>query len=185
MGQEAQVTLQSGHKLMKVGDYSGALKIYNRIIGDQPRNAEAHYHAGNALIGMGQKNAETAITAYQNAITRNQYYASAYFKKGLELSFSFGRNEEALSNVAKAISIGTGLQEPLLVQCSIVLSGFVLSRLGRDEEADFSLALFKKSSESPFKEKLRKEFVYTEDEHLSEVQEENLIKLLRMYDYLE
>ena len=137
MSKEAQAMLQKGHELMRAGNYTEALTIYQAIVTNEPNFAEPHYHSGNALICAGQENAPQALASYETAIKLDMFHAGAHFKRALELTFSFERNDEALKEVVNAISISIGIAVAIAVISMLsCLIGFriIQVRQGRGSE---------------------------------------------------
>lgn len=178
-------TMRTAYKHMKQKDYRSALDIYNAVVKKAPTNAEAHYHRGDALIGTGQNRSAEAIAAYDTAIKIRPNYGMAHFKRGLVLFFNLGRDVEAFEEAAHAAKLMS--DEPSGLP-TFLLMGFILSRQETENGTGMVLDFIRTYSwknQSTLFQKLRNEFVLTEDPHVNDIQMENLAELLRTVDYLD
>jgi tetratricopeptide (TPR) repeat protein len=81
----AQVTVDPNDpfSLLLQGNYSGAITIYDELIGLNPQNAGAWNEKGVALAGLG--NYSDAIKAYDEAIRLDPFNEVAWDNKGIAL----------------------------------------------------------------------------------------------------
>jgi len=94
--------LTRGTELYYKGQYSEALKWYERAIATDTNNAEAWANKGNSLIGMGKY--EDAIDAFNRALEIDPDYDIPWASKGSALD-SLGRYKEAIECYDKALEI--------------------------------------------------------------------------------
>ena len=87
----------SGVKLMKKGQYTGAQAEFEAALRRNPNMAEAHNNLGYSLRKQGPQNFDKALTHYNQAIELDAKLAEAYMYRGV-LHMLMGNEEKALQD---------------------------------------------------------------------------------------
>lgn len=104
--QEGEVKLEvrkkyaEGIELLQSGDTSRANEYLTEASADNPQNALAVYYQG--LINYTERDINSAIASYDQAIKVNPNFSLAYFSRGLA-NYRLGNKPEALKDYDKAI----------------------------------------------------------------------------------
>ena len=84
-------------------DFDIMLRDYDQVIRLQPDFAFAYFNKANILCA--QREWKDAISYYSLAIQRDNYFAEAYFNRGLTYVY-IGENEKGLADLSKAGELG-------------------------------------------------------------------------------
>ncbi len=87
MAQKANIDIRKGNQLYKQKNYEGSKQEYNKALGENPKDATAHYNTGNAQF-RSSKNDEAA-QSYDNTLENSTDKAvreKAYYNKGVALA---------------------------------------------------------------------------------------------------
>jgi protein O-GlcNAc transferase len=129
---EIEALLDAGQTAYEQGRYEAALQAYNKAIvlaANSPRvAATAHLRIGN--VYMSEQQYDSAVTAYQRAITLNPDYAESYNHLGEALGQSRQYNR-ALEAFNKALAL-----DPQLLRARYNM-GITYGRLGNLKYAEF------------------------------------------------
>lgn len=101
-GQSAEDFLESGKKQVYEGNYSKAIKYYNKALKLNPNFAEVYYHRANAKYDL--KDYEGAILDCRKALGLNPELKSAYFNLALS-EYNLKDYRGAILNFTKSITI--------------------------------------------------------------------------------
>jgi tetratricopeptide (TPR) repeat protein len=106
-----QVEKLSAEEYFTIGNYTEAIRCYQRFLAIAPNDTQAYYYMGNAYYNI--KRFNEAIRCYQKAIAIDPNYATAYANMGLAYR-SLGNNREEVRCYQKAAQLGhSGYQELL------------------------------------------------------------------------
>lgn len=98
----ARQNLVEGYRLYQQKKYAAATEAFNRAIQADPRNGEAYFWRGRALIHQGRF--ENAMEDFQQAVTLKKDYAEAYENLGW-LYDRLGQSDRGIDALSKAIEI--------------------------------------------------------------------------------
>ena len=84
-----------GYQYYGEGAYEDAIKIANKILSQDPKNADAHYIL--AICYDDQGDMDKAIEEYNNTINADPTFASAYYYCGLIYVYQLGDYDKAIS----------------------------------------------------------------------------------------
>jgi len=121
-----QAEYSRGVELLAAGDLPGAEKVFERLIGRDPRHINAHYNLG-VIRQRGGRLAE-AVAAYQSVLRLDLRNADAYYNLG-NCHLALDQPEEALRQYGQALHINPALAP------AYNNMGLVLKNMGRLEEA--------------------------------------------------
>lgn len=93
---------QTGLDFLESDHFEEALRAFDYIIGQQPYNADAHFHRGIALVNLSR--AREAIVSYRAAIEISPNDASLYTHLGYAMLIS-GSVDEALETLDVALGL--------------------------------------------------------------------------------
>lgn len=109
-GQTAEELLDFGKKQVYEGNYSKAIKYYDKALKINPNFAEAYYHRANAKYDL--KDYEGSMADCRKALNLNPELKSAYFNLGLS-EYHLKDYRGAILNFTKAITIDKDDSEAL------------------------------------------------------------------------
>ena len=104
LAQTAEDYYDRGVIKFEQGDYSGALKDFNKLIELNPNNAIAYYSRGVAKGKLGDYRG--AIQDYNKAIELNPNHASTYVNRGLS-KIGLGQKDSGCLDLSKAGEMGS------------------------------------------------------------------------------
>ncbi|NLV27908.1 MAG: tetratricopeptide repeat protein [Methanomicrobiales archaeon] len=94
--------LHDANLSMNKGDYSVALRLYDRVIKKEPNNKAALMNKGKTYEYLG--NYPAAIRAYGSLIEVDQYNPEAWYNRGLVLKKN-GEYVEAMINIRMGMAL--------------------------------------------------------------------------------
>jgi tetratricopeptide (TPR) repeat protein len=100
--QRAKKHILVGYHYYKEGKFDRAIGEFNRAIKVDPKNAEAYFWRGRALIGISRYNEATAD--FRMAVKLNPAYVDAYHNLGW-LYARAGNNRDSITCLTKAIEL--------------------------------------------------------------------------------
>ena len=89
-----------GVKVERAGDYTRAVELYRRAIGEKPDFPDAHNNLGFSLRKIGEDYVQQAMKEYNEALRRAPDHAAALEYQG-ELYIQLGEIKKARENIEK------------------------------------------------------------------------------------
>ena len=124
---QEEVSVDSGYHYYELGNYKEAIVHFNKVIEEQPRNAEAFYLRGVCKSQLGSN--KEAIMDYDSALKLQPEYPEVFFEKGYAY-FHLNEFQKAIASFDKALDQNPGYTEAL------VNRGSVKCIIGKKEEAE-------------------------------------------------
>jgi tetratricopeptide (TPR) repeat protein len=92
-----------GLALEAKGQLKEAIAEYDRVVGWDPKNADAHFRLGNALRRNGEL--DRAVAAYSRALELDPKFVNALCGRGIVYCDHLGQPEKAVSDYSRAIEL--------------------------------------------------------------------------------
>ena len=129
MKPEAGKLYNEGNKMLKAGNYDGALKQYNQALSIE-KDYRTYYQRGIALKGLG--NLEDARSSFDSCISMKPKFEGGYNALG-GIYFSLGKYDMAVTNFEKVLDITKNNSIKDKVKKNLALA---YTKLGNNAEAD-------------------------------------------------